>query len=323
MNRLSRPRYFAVSAGGLELAVLLLGLLSPGAHARCIAMLQAGFPHAHVQHYPANIRGVLFQAPADSALSADDFEIASTDAGRPLRGRIEPVALPADSAAMANLPRGTQLVRILIEGGYAPGSSYSIRYTAPRWLPMQYPDAISFTVDPAPATLRRDDVSLRAHPPEVRMHVVENGDIGTGMIAATRRLETRVASPFQPYRGAVSVFPEWADIEQSGTTHAFTPLRQRASACSGEAFGAGARDRPDVVYQDCARPLVGKALRASAGFFEIDNRLQALPVLHVDWDATAQAACAAAVQRPLSHSEALDAMQTGILPGATARPDGQ
>ncbi|MBD8531083.1 MULTISPECIES: hypothetical protein [unclassified Massilia] len=322
MNRLSRPHYFAVSAGGLALA-LLLGLPAPNAHARCIAILQAGFPHAHVQHYPANIRGVLFQAPADSALSADDFEIASTDAGRPLRGRIEPVALPADSAAMANLPRGTQLFRILIEGGYAPGGSYGIRYTAPRWLPMQYPDAISFTVDPAPAALTRDDVSLRAHPPEVRMHVVENEDIGTGMIAATRRLETRVASTLQPYRGAVSVFPEWADSENNGATHAYTPLRQRASACSGEAFGAGARERPDVVYQDCARPLGGKALQASAGFFEIDDRLHALPVLHVDWDATTQAACAAAVRKPLSHREALDAMQTGVLPRATTGSDGQ
>lgn len=323
MKRPSKSHCLTVRLSGLQVALLLLGLLAPSANARCIAMLQAGFPHAHVQHYPANIRGVLFQAPTDSALSADDFEIASNDAGRPLRGRIEPVVLPDDSAAMRNLPRGTQLFRIMIEGGYAPAGSYSIRYTAPRSLSMQYPDAISFTVGPAPATLTRDDVSLRAHPPEIRMHVVENEDTGMAMIAATRRLETRVAATLQPYRDAVSFFPEWADIEENGSTHTYTPLRQRASACSGEVFGAGARNRPDLVYQNCARPLGGKALRASAGFFEIDDRLHALPVLHVDWDEATKAACAVAVRKPLSAREAMDAMKTGILPRASADSDGR
>lgn len=296
MNRLSRSHRVALRSSGKAIGLLLLGLLSPGAHAMCIAVLPAGFPHAQVRHYPANIRGVLFQAPTDSPLSVDDFAIASSDDGRVLQGRIEPVRLPDDSAAMRNLPRRTQLVRIMLEGGYAPGRSYSIRYTAARSLPIQYPDAISFSVDAAPVTLALGDVSLLVHPPQVRTHVVEVEDTSERMIAATRWLETGVSAMLQAYRGAVSFFPEWADIESEGTAHAYTPLRQRATACSGEVFGAGAPGRPDVVYQSCRQPLRDKALRASAGFFEIDDRLHALPAMRVKWDAATRAACAVAVR---------------------------
>lgn len=298
---------------------MLPALVPQGAMAMCIARSATGFPHAALRNYPANIRGVLFQGPAGSPLTEQDFAISSPDDRHALRVKLEPVVLPAGSAAAHNLPRKAGLVRIMAESGFVPGSTYTIRVTAPPVLPPQYPDEITFTVDPVPLDVERDEVSLVVHEPAVRGHVVWTEDTGLGFMAATRRLEMKVEGALQRYRQAVSFFPEWADANVDGAPGPFTPLRQRATSCSGETFGAGGRDRDDVVYQDCGRPFERKAVRVSVGFLELGDHLLVLPPLIADWDAASQAACRSA--QSLSKQALREAMDSGLAVPAPAAGD--
>ena len=304
MNPPIRPRFIFSGVRCATLCLMLPALVPQGAMAMCVARSELGFPHAAVRHYPANIRGVLFQAPADGSLSEQDFEISSPDDRHTLRVKLEPVVLPADSAAAHNLPRRARLVRIMANSGFVPGSTYTIRWTAPRVRQPQYPDETTFTIDPAPLDFERGEVSLVMHEAVVRGHVVRTEDTSSGFIAATRRLEMKVAGTLQRYRQAVSFFPEWADVRVYGTPDAFRPLRQTATSCSGETFGAGARDRDDVVYQECYQPLERKAVRGSAAFLELGDHLLALPPLSVNWDAASHAACRS-VQSLLLSKQAL------------------
>lgn len=294
------------------LCLLLAALMAPGAHAMCIARLEAGFPHADVRHYPANVRGVLFQVPVGNALSAQDFAVSSPDDRRALRLHVEAVALPGASAAARNLPDRVQLVRLMIEGGYAPGATYTIRYTAPRSMSTQYPDTTTFSVDPEAVNVERGDLSVLAHPPEVGMHLVMRGHTGVGLLAATRRLSTQVSGALQRYRHALAFFPEEADVGAGGEPGSFEPLRQTADACSGVSFGRGEPDRPDVVYQECGKGLNRKAVRVIAGFLELGDQMLELPQMTLDWGAETEAACAAILRKQFTKTELRDAMDRSM-----------
>ena len=292
-----RLRFIRSSVVNATLCLVLTALVAQGAIASCIARSETGFVHAAVRHYPANIRGALFQAPADGPLSEQDFEISSRDERYALRVKLEPVVLPAGSAAAHNLPRRARLVRVMAESGFVPGNTYTIRSTVPLALAPQYPDHMTFTVDPAPLDFDRSAMSLVVHEAELRGHVVRTEDTGTGFIASTRRIEIKVAGEMQRYRQALSFFPEWGDVHPDGAPAAFTPLRQSATSCSGETFGAGAPDRNDFVYKQCGQPVERNAVRASAGFFELGDQLLVLAPLTLTWDAANLAGCSSVQSR--------------------------
>ncbi len=258
----------------------------------CIARAEAGFPHAAVQRYPANMRGVLFQFAEDRPVSAENFEISSPDDARLLKPTLEPVSLPPGSAAAAELPRGTQLVRVMVEGGYRPGRSYSVRYTGERELPAQYPDSTAFQLGLDRLELKAEDVVIVPGEAAVREHTLRNGDTGQFFIAATRRINFALSPPAQAYRDALALLPEAAGLPYSqGESCGFVRLYPSASACNGRGFGAAYRDQAVTVYQQCDRLDDAQAVRASVGFLEIDDRIVQLNAAGVEWGPAVRANC--------------------------------
>jgi hypothetical protein len=258
---------------------------------------EAGFVHAAAQRFPANIKGVLFQVPTSWALAERDFEVTSPNAVGPLRPQLGVVNLPLDSAASRELPDGTRLVRVNIPGGFRPGISYTVRYTGQHRFPMHYPSSMTFTVDKEAVDLDAVEFHLLLDPTaERRMHTIWDGDVGAVSAAATKGIMLQLPSALDVYRQAISVFHEQADVTGEATTGGFHGLYNSASACSGRAFGAAYTDRPPVVYRGCGPVLKATAVRSSAAFLEVDDRVVVTKTDIVDWGPDMAAACAPAGQ---------------------------
>lgn len=277
---------------------LVLGILAVAAmfpfqsRAGCLATDEAGFLHASAQRFPANIKGVLFQVPASWPLAEQDFDISSPDAVGALRPQISAVNLPPDSAARRELPRGTQLVRVNILGGFRPGTSYTVRYTGRHRWSMHYPSSMTFAVDTDAVDLDAADFKLLVDPIAVgRLLQIWDEDTALALPAAARGVTLQLPPALAMYRQAISVFHEQTGSEGLRSTRRFHALYNTADACTGRDFGAPFADEPDVVYRRCGPALEPTAVRASAAFLEIDDRLVVTGTQTVDWGQDMDAAC--------------------------------
>jgi hypothetical protein len=282
---------------------LILGILATVAifpsqtQARCTAEDEAGFLHTSMQRFPANIKGVLFQVPTSWPLAERDFEITSPNTVGPLRPQLSMVNLPLDSAASRELPEGTRLVRVNIPGSYRPGTSYTVRYTGQHRFPMHYPSSMTFAIDTNAVDVDAVEFKLLLDPTAVRrIHTVWAGDVGVASAAATKGITLQLPPALDMYRQAISVFHEQADVTGEATTGGFRALYNSAEACSGRDFGTAYTDQPPVVYRGCLPVLKPTAIRSSAAFLEVDDRVVVTKTTIVDWGRDMAAACAPAGQ---------------------------
>jgi len=151
---------------------------------------------------------------------------------------------------------------------------------------------MTFGVDARAVNFVAADFKVRLDPTAARrMHTVWDADAGERFAAATRGVGLQLPSALAMYRQTVSVFHEQADVDNEGTAGQFHALYNPARACTGRSFGASHANQPDVVYRRCDVVLRPTAVRSSAAFLEVDDRVFVTGTQIVDWGQDMVAAC--------------------------------
>jgi hypothetical protein len=270
----------------------LLGAMPPAFACSCIGFDVDGFIHPDATVLPANARGVLFLTTESVALAPGMFTVATASGTPAAKVRIEPVTLPAAHPLRARLFEWHRLVRVGIEGGFVPGTHYTVAFRHGKSPSVRH-DSVSFGVDPAPFDLASQYFSVQLDGPArgTMLHVADGrGSCVTAEASLVQDFHIGVPETLQRYLPALSLLAEGQD-DRPGAKYA--PVRYYPSLCETPPYDHSVLPAPrELLNRECRSPVERVRLRAWVGMLEVDERVVAAEPAIADFAPARSTSCA-------------------------------
>lgn len=274
------------------LLLYLLGGVAPASACSCAGFDIDGFIHPDASVLPSNARGALFLTTEDVALAPGMFSVTTASGAPAAKVRVEPVTLPAGHPLRARLSRWHRLVRVGIEGGFVPGTHYTIAFRHGKSPSVRH-DSVSFDVDPAPFDMDAQHVAVQLDGPARRtmLDVADgSGSCVTAEASLVQDFHIGVPESLRRYLPALSLLVEGKD-ERPGAKYA--PVQYYPFLCETPPYDHGVLPPPrELLHRACRSPVERVHLRAWVGMLEVDERVVAAEPAIADFAPARATSCA-------------------------------
>lgn len=306
------------------LLLYLFGGVAPASACSCAGFDIDGFIHPDATVLPSNARGALFLTTEGVALAPGMFSVTTASGAPAAKVRIEPVTLPAGHPLRARLSEWHRLVRVGIEGGFVPGTHYTVAFRHAKSPSVRH-DSVSFGVDPAPFTLDAQHVAVQLDGPARRtmLRLADGrGSCATTEAALVQDFHIGVPDTLRRYLPALSLLAEGKD-ERPGAKYA--PVQYYPFLCETPPYDHGVLPAPrELLNRECGTSVSRVHLRAWVGMLEVDERVVAAAPAVADFAPARPGSCApyGMLREAMERSDAAEtATLACALPGwGTYRP---